>query len=404
MIERGRLYYVSNRAELICLDVDGFGDGRNDGPFLAETSTGAHAADVVWSLDMIGKLGVHPHNCSCSNVVADANLLFVNTGNGVGESHGGVVNPLAPSLIAVDKRTGQVAWTDNSPGPNILHGQWSSPVLTQIAGRRQLLFAAGDGWLYSFDPKGDGKGGSRILWRFDANQKSAFWRLGGRGSRNSLLATPTVVGSHVLFATGQDPEHGDGPASLWCISGDGNGDVSPTLVALAKGGVQQGPRTGDEMRLQACDPQAGDVETPNPKSRLRWCYTGADYNGNGTIEDGESFHRSLCRPLVVNDLVFCSDSYGLLHCVDLRSGQGQWTYDLFANGWAALFADSKHVYVGTEDGDIMVFAADRDPNIAMPFKQPLTVVTMKGPVYAAPAVDKGVLYLSIRGELLAISE
>ena len=32
-LEGDRLYYVSNRAELICADIDGFRDGENDGPF-----------------------------------------------------------------------------------------------------------------------------------------------------------------------------------------------------------------------------------------------------------------------------------------------------------------------------------------------------------------------------------
>src|ERR1700674_6095475 len=38
-IEGNRLYYVSNPAELVCADTEGFRDGKNDGPFTAETAT-----------------------------------------------------------------------------------------------------------------------------------------------------------------------------------------------------------------------------------------------------------------------------------------------------------------------------------------------------------------------------
>ena len=32
-VERKRLYYVTNRGELVCLDTEGFTDGENDGPY-----------------------------------------------------------------------------------------------------------------------------------------------------------------------------------------------------------------------------------------------------------------------------------------------------------------------------------------------------------------------------------
>ena len=64
--------------------------------------------------------------------------------------------PDAPSFIAMDKNTGKVLWTDNSPGTNILHGQWSSPAYAVLGGQPQVIFAGGDGWVYSFDPQGDG--------------------------------------------------------------------------------------------------------------------------------------------------------------------------------------------------------------------------------------------------------
>mgnify|MGYP002397267461 FL=1 len=36
LVEGNRLYYVTNRGELVCLDTEGFLDGKNDGPFTEE--------------------------------------------------------------------------------------------------------------------------------------------------------------------------------------------------------------------------------------------------------------------------------------------------------------------------------------------------------------------------------
>ncbi len=114
-------------AKCVCLDTEGFHDGENDGPFKAETHTTKDEADVIWALDMMDELGVSQHNmCSCS-VTAAGDMLFVSTSNGVDEAHINIPAPNAPSFIAMDKNTGKVLWTDNSPGTNILHGQWSSP-------------------------------------------------------------------------------------------------------------------------------------------------------------------------------------------------------------------------------------------------------------------------------------
>jgi len=54
-----RLYYVNNRAELVCLDTEGFLDGKNDGPFQDETRKGPTDADIIWKLDMMKELGVY---------------------------------------------------------------------------------------------------------------------------------------------------------------------------------------------------------------------------------------------------------------------------------------------------------------------------------------------------------
>ena len=69
VVDGDRIYYVSNRAELVCADLNGFRDGKNDGPFTNEKWTENEDADFIWILDMIAELGVFPHNLATSSPV-----------------------------------------------------------------------------------------------------------------------------------------------------------------------------------------------------------------------------------------------------------------------------------------------------------------------------------------------
>ena len=60
VIEGDRMWVVSNRCELMCLDVEGFTDGENDGEYKNEVDSERQDADIVWNYDMIEELGVFP--------------------------------------------------------------------------------------------------------------------------------------------------------------------------------------------------------------------------------------------------------------------------------------------------------------------------------------------------------
>src|SRR5262249_33647605 len=196
--EDGRLYYVSNRCEVVCRDMDG---------------------KEKWKLDMMKDLGVFPHNLACCSPLAVGDTLFVVTSNGVDEGHKDIPRPDAPSFIAVNKTNGQVLWKTNLPSANLLkstaavkslidrglvlmHGQWSNPVYTTVDGQGQIILPGGDGWIYAFDPKG-----GELVWKFDANPKASFYALGGRGTRSDFIATPVVHNNRLYIGVGQDPEH-----------------------------------------------------------------------------------------------------------------------------------------------------------------------------------------------------
>src|SRR5437868_2698768 len=238
----------SDRELLLCLL------GSKFSGFKIITPADKDEADVVWVLNMMEKLRTSQHNmCSCS-VTSWGDILFVNTSNGVDEAHISVPAPDAPSFVAMNKHTGEIYWTDNSPGKNILHGQWSSPTVAVLGRVPQVIFGGGDGWVYSF--KVDKK--KELLWKFDINPKESVLELGGRGTRNDIISTPVVYDNKVYFATGQDPEHGEGKGILWCVDPTKRGDISEQLAVNRKD-----RKTPIEFkRVQAVVEAEGDMAIP----------------------------------------------------------------------------------------------------------------------------------------------
>jgi len=349
-IDGDRLWVVTNRAEVVCLDTRGFRDGENDGPIKDEEFTAKNEADIIWKFDMMTKLGVRPHNLSLSSITGVGELIFLNTGNGVDESHLAAPKPSAPSFLALNRNTGAVVWTDASPGDNVLHGQWSSPTYAVIEDVPQIIFAGGDGWLYSFDVRDIQRGVTNQLWKFDCNPKRSKWILGGRGTRNNLVATPVVYKNRVYIAVGQDPEHGEGSGRLLCIDATMRGDLSEEIVYNKKEPMKPIPH----RRLQACDEAKGDYTLPNTNTGLVWVFEKEDSNGDGKIEFEEEMHRAISSVAIKEDRLYISDGSGLLHCINARNGKQHWSYDLFAHASGTpVIADGK-VYAVDEDGDVTI--------------------------------------------------
>jgi outer membrane protein assembly factor BamB len=401
-VEGNRLYYVTSRGEVKCLDTEGFRDGKNDGDVtnekeiaLKRTPKGPweeeKEADIVWVLDMMKDLFTQQHNmCSCS-ITGAGDVLFVNTSNGVDAAHINVPAPSAPSFIAVDKRSGKVLWTDNSPGSNILHGQWSSPTYAIIDRQPQVIFGAGDGWVYSFDPQGDGRGKSKLLWKFDCNPKKSKYVLGSKADRNHIIGTPVIYQGLVYVAVGEDPEHGEGVGHLWCIDPKKSGDVSSELVFNSK----DPSKPIAHKRNQACVEADGDFTRANPNSAAVWHYEGEDLNHDGKLAFEETMHRTCGTATIKDDILMIADFSGLVHCLDAKTGKCFWTHDLLSACWSSpLIADGK-VYIGNEDGKITVFKFGKTKEI-------LSEIDMGSSVYSTPIVANGVLYVSTKSQLFAI--
>ena len=341
-IEGDRLYYISNRCEVVCVDTEGFLDGENDGEITTEADTSQTDGDVVWSMDMMAELDVFPHNLATCSPVGAGDLLFVVTSNGVDEGHFHIPSLFAPSFIALNKKTGEVVWEKDLPGESILHGQWSNPTYGMVNGKPQVIFPGGDGWIYSLEPET-----GELIWKFDCNPKGSKWELGGRGTRNNIVSTPVMYDNKVFIGVGQDPEHGEGPGHLWAIDATGKGDVTETGVV--------------------------------------WHFGGKDFN------------RTMSTVSIKDDLLFIADLSGYVYCLDLKDGKQYWKYDTFAAIWGSTMVADGKVYVGDEDGDVAVIEASKK------FKL-LFEVNMGSAVYTTPIAKDGVLYVGSRNTLFAISQ
>ena len=160
-VEGAYVYTVTNRGTVVCLDIHGLHNG-NDGPYQAEiqqmaqngdpvVALSATDADIVWLFDIIEQAGTYPHDGTHSSILLDGDFLYMNTNNGVDETHKTVRKPDGPSLIVLDKRTGRLLARDyEGIGPQIFHSTWSSPAMGVVNGRKLVFFAGGDGIMYAF--------------------------------------------------------------------------------------------------------------------------------------------------------------------------------------------------------------------------------------------------------------
>jgi len=339
-VEGNRLFYTSNRATIVSLDTEGFSDG-NAPPVTDEADTGPTDGDVVWEYDMMAELDVFPHNLAVSSPLVVDGILYATTGNGVDEGHVNVPVPSAPSFIALDAKTGALLWESNLPGEHILHGTWSNAAHGVVKGRAQVIFPGGDGWLYSFEPKT-----GKLLWKFDANPKDSQWVLGGRGTRNNLIASPVIWEDKVYIGVGQDPEHGEGVGNLWCIDATLEGDVTDTAKLWHRG--------------------------------------------------GNDFHRTISTVAIHDGILYAADLSGFLYALDARTGDLFWTHDLLAAVWGSPFVVDGRVYIGDEDGDVAILKAGRT-------KELIAEPNMGVSVYSTPVAKDGVLYILGRNRLFALA-
>ncbi len=367
-VEDGRVYVVTNAAQVMCLDLDGMADG-NQGPF---TDEGRHMvpedeppveptktdADVLWELDMIEQLDVAPHNAANCSILLVGDLLYVCTSNGVDWTHDHMLSPKAPNMIVVDKRTGKlVARDDFGIGPDVTHGQWSSPSLGEVGGKRLGFFGAGNGYLYAFEMLDEARLGSesdlrvKNVWRFHGHplaQKLDHVPPDHQHDSTSyqVTAMPVFYDGRLYVHFTQEPFHGLRGGWLCCLKTDGTGDVT--------------------------------------RSALQWSY--------------DKLGSSTSTPAVADGLVYAVDFLnGKLHCLDAETGEAYWVHDVGRPVCGSpLVADGK-VYLGT--GKELFWVLDHGKELKV-----INRIHVNNRIQTTPTAANGVLYVATDRHLYAVQE
>ncbi len=336
LVEGDRLYYVSNRAELMCVDTEGFRDKENDGPVKDEKLSREVDGDVVWKFDMMEEVGSSPHNLANSSPVSYGDYIYVSTSNGQDESHVNVPSPKAPAIIAVNKKTGKLVWEDNSVFDKILHGQWASVTVGKIGDTVQAVMGQGDGWIRGYDAMSGKK-----LWEFDTNPKDSVWPK----TRNEVISTAVIYDNKVYISNGQDPEHGEGTGHMYCVDGTKRGDITQT----------------------------------------------------GRVWHFDQIRRSISTPAIKDGIVYQADFSGFIYAIDAKTGQLIWKHDVFAAVWGSPMLIDGKLYLGDEDGDVVILAEGRTKKI-------IAEINMGSSVYSTAVPANGALYIANRNQLFAIKE
>ncbi len=356
-VEGDRVYLVSNRAEVLCLDAHGLANG-NDGPFQDEAKhqtpagqepipTTATDADILWSLDLRTSAGIWPHDGAHSSVLIRGEHLYLNTGTGVDNSHVKIRTPDAASLVVVDKNTGRLLARDREGiAPRIFHCTWSPPSMGKVDGKDRIFFAGGDGILRAFEPieKATNEVQTlKVLWHYDLDPQAPKQDV-HRFSRNTKIGPSNVFGLPVFV--------------------DGR-------VYVAGGGDLWWGKLGAWLKcVNAAD------------GKELWSYP--------------LNKHVMSSPAILGDLTFIADTGRTLHCVETKTGAPIWTHEMKGDFWASpSIADGK-LYIGTRKGDFYVFAATRD-------KKLLHTVELGAPISASAVAANGTLYVSTMKEIFAIA-
>jgi outer membrane protein assembly factor BamB len=358
----GVVYLVTNRGEIVALDADGLSDGndgtQDEGAYMVAPGQPAvdvlpMDADLLWVYNMPDELGVFPHNVTSSSVLVVGDRLYVTTSNGVDWSHIDLPSPFSPALVVVDRHTGALVGEEAvGISERTMHANWSSPMLVPAVGALppQVVFGAGDGYLYGFEVDPVDDDGLKVLkerWRYDANPPE-YRSVNGEvkdypvyDGPSELISTPVFAEGLIYALIGQDPEHGPGVGMLSAIRPDGSGDVSGQAV---------------------------------------WTYKGIG--------------RSISTVAVSKGLVYAADYEGKLHCLDAQTGELQWVHDTGTHLWGSPVVAGGRVWLGDEDGVLTVIKEGRSLKL-------LAEISFPAPIYSTPVFANGNVYVASQTHLYA---
>lgn len=344
-VEGKRVYYVTPACEVICANT---ADGKID-----------------WRFDMMKELKVVPYHCSNCSPLVVGDLVVVVTGNGV-NNEGKVVSPKAPSFVAFNKTTGKIVWQSDLPSAATIEGQWSNPAIAEVNGKTLAIIPGGDAYLYGLELDS-----GKMVWKFNCQPQRAG-KEDDRATPNYMIATPVIHDNKAYIGLGVYPEHPSGPpfSHLLCVDITKSGDVSS--------------KTLDHK------------DAKNAGSALVWSYGGKI---EPTPKKGRRvlFGRTISTCAIHDGLVYIAEEQGYMHCLDAKTGQKYWDHDFKAGIWGSAYYVDGKVYIGTEDGEIVIFKAGKK-------REEIAKIDMGETVASTPVVARGVLYVATKSKLYAIAE
>ncbi len=372
VVSDSKVYVMTNRGEVVCLDLFGMKNG-NQGPFLDEArhavgpgaepiELGDKDADILWLTDLVEELGVQYHNATNCSFLLDGDLIYVCTGNGVDWTHRRVMNPLAPTLIVMDKNSGKILARDEFRlGPNIIHGQWSSPTLGIVNGRKLIFQGTGNAYLFAVDAlseetatevKTTGEMATlKTVWKFNGHplaQKQEVVPLEHFHDTRSyeVIGNPVFQDGRIYVVFTQEMFHNIPNGWLLCLDATKTGDTT---------------RSGG----------------------LVWAYDGIT-SSSSTVA-------------VADGLVYIGDGSGKLHCVDRETGEPYWVQPLGGQIWGSpLVADGK-VYIGTTGRKCFIFRHGKEMEL-------ISQTTVPGRIQSSITAANGTLFVPMFGAIYAVEQ
>lgn len=379
-------YVITNRCEIMCIDTKGLEDGNqgfaDEATYMAApdkdgkitpVAIDSTDADILWIYDMRKELGVFPHNIASNYALVVDGKVYAATSNGVDWSHTNLPAPQAPSFVCLDAETGK--YEAEIPAglqvsENIMHCNWASPTLAIVDGKKQIIFGAGDGWVYAFgtaDQKvkvDDEISELPLIWKYNACPKE--YRVDEKGEKkkyaeydgpSEIITTPVFAEGLVFVAIGQDPEHGEGVGMLSAIDPRGAGDLT---------------------------------------SKPAWTFKSEKATVDGK-EQEIHFERTISSAAVKDGLLYMPDYTGRLFCFDAKTGKRHWHFDTKGHIWSSpLIADGK-VYLGNEEGELFILAHGKE-------LKEIAAIEFPSSIMGTPTAANGVLYLSTHTHLYAFKE
>jgi outer membrane protein assembly factor BamB len=336
-VEGERLYLVTNRAEVVCLDVHGLANGnqgiqdedRRATPMSESVpiSLGAKDADVLWAYSLRDEADIWPHDGAHSSILIHGSQLYVNTGNGVDNTHRKIRKPKAPGLVVLDKATGKLlARDEENTAPETFHASWSSPSLTTIAAKEVVTFCGGNGVVYGFQPAGNAAALQRVF-QYDPDPSAPRtevhrYTTNKQEGPSNILGMPVWHEQRLYIAGGGDLFWGKNEAWVQCL--------------------EVRPDTKDQCKV-----------TKLWSSALR--------------------RHTTCTPCIHDGLVYATDTTGAIHCLDAKDGSVRWVHYGQGDFWAScLVADGK-VYAGTRRGQFIVLKAGPEYKVLSETKFPTAI-------------------------------